>query len=178
MTKTEFLNELQNKLAQEPEDKQEAILKQYDELISQAIRLGHDERSVIASFGPIADIAHKHRAAENVSTITHQKHRFDWSSVISYGVGILMLIIAIAMIGGVLSFATSYFWLGLRRLIMGNGALTGAQSALYIGQMLVGVGIFILIIGIINKLIKCIPTITSWIKTKFFSNDKGALDHE
>lgn len=149
MTFNQFREELSQKLRFLPSKKREQILAKYQRLFYDAKNLGIDEASFVASLGSIDAIAEKARSEAPVTT-TSSNLNSQLRLGAAYLVSGLISIAAIFLVIGIFSFGLLFFMFGITKLIQNTNATSGA-SALYIGQMLVGAGIWIVTIGFLTK---------------------------
>ncbi|HOJ44510.1 MAG TPA: hypothetical protein PK340_00530 [Bacilli bacterium] len=149
MTFTEFIQQLAQRLDFLSPKKREQTLIKYRRLFEDAKQLGIEETAFVAGLGSIDTIVAKLRNEQIVpdqssTTATQLKKSLVYllAIVIAVAIGFLMF--------GLFSFGLSYFVFGITKLIQ-NASVSQAAYALYIGQMLIGAGIWVILIGYLTK---------------------------
>ncbi len=178
MERKQFLKRLEDKLKFLTKPERDAAIKYYDELIADAAESGRDEGEFIAGLGPLEAIARTIAAEQGYPD--KAKSSLDLNHQLRLGlaymiIGIIGLALGSALLG-VVSFGISLFGFAISNFSTAETALTGAQIALYVGQLICAIGIWLLVVVaarlIINKMRPFARTITGKIATTVEGEDK------
>jgi len=175
MSFNEFIQELARKLDFLPTKKREQTLLKYHRLFLDAKQLGIEETSFVAGLGSIDALVEKIRneqsAPEQTSSTASELKKllvYLLAGVIAVAVGFFIF--------GLFSFGLSYFVFGITKLIQ-NASASQAAYALYIGQMLIGAGIWVILIGYLTKMKGHFNCLVNKLNHAILSN-KGGLSNE
>jgi uncharacterized membrane protein len=176
MTKETFISLLEDRLSFLPNRKKAVIITKYRKLIDNAINLGLDEQSFIDGLGNVNDLVSQ---IENEHLTKKQSMQLNISNtlqkVIIYSIAALISLGVFIILFASFSFGLSWFIFGINRLISVTSATVPASYALYIGQMVFGIGFWILLIGIVIKIKPNYRNIIFRLQTLFNKSAKEDL---
>jgi len=152
MNKYEFLYKLNKNLDTFKTSERDEITHYYDELIQDAVDNGENEEAFIDRLGSVETITRTIKRDDTFVTNVKEKKNFelrkvfsDTSKIVGYAIFIFVIIVIGSIAFSFVTTGVSLFLVGATRLIVGiKSAVSSMTLIMYVGNILLGLGLFML----------------------------------